>query len=77
MTNHHHDYTRVELVSCPECANVATIQWESRIAGVLHIKLHCINRHWFLMPADTITCFGTNRLYRHCHYIDDTSPGPR
>ncbi|WP_033287682.1 hypothetical protein [Amycolatopsis jejuensis] len=55
----------VHLVTCPECGNVATIEWESRIGGVLHAKVHCIDRHWFFMPADPITCFGSDRSYRN------------
>lgn len=64
MTKHHaehHHHNAFELVFCPECGNVATIEWQSWIAGILHVKLHCVNRHWFLMPADTITCFGSDR----------------
>lgn len=81
MTKHHaeqhHDHNGIELISCPECGNVATIEWESRIAGVLHVKLHCINRHWFLMPADTITRFGSDRPYRRPRHTDDTATDPR
>jgi hypothetical protein len=73
---HHHDHRTFELVSCPECGNVATIEWESRIAGALYVKLHCINRHWFLMPADTIACFGSDRPHRGSLHNDDTATGP-
>jgi hypothetical protein len=81
MTKHHagrhDDHNDFELVACPECGNVGTIEWEFWIDGVLHVKLHCINRHWFFMPADTITCFGSDRRYRRLRHIDDTSTGPR
>ena len=37
----------VPLVTCPECGNVASIEWQSWISDVLHLKLRCVNRHWF------------------------------
>ncbi|OXM43844.1 hypothetical protein [Amycolatopsis alba] len=65
MTAHdgHGKHSEIALVACPECGNVATIEWESRLAGLLHVKVRCIERHWFLMPTDSITCFGTDRPY--------------
>jgi hypothetical protein len=57
------DRAPVELVTCPECGNVASIEWEARNGGLLHAKLRCIDRHWFLMPAEGITCYGTDSPY--------------
>lgn len=59
-----HERTAIELVSCPECGNVATIEWASRLSGVPHVKVRCLERHWFLMPAERITCYGSERPYR-------------
>jgi hypothetical protein len=51
------------LVTCPECSNVASIEWETWIGGVLHLKLRCVNRHWFFMPAERITSYGSAAPY--------------
>jgi hypothetical protein len=53
----------MSLMTCPECSNVASIEWETWIGDVLHLKLWCVNRHWFLMPAERITCYGTDAPY--------------
>lgn len=48
----------LEIVTCPECSTVATLQWGDRLEStdgpVDHVRITCINRHWFLMPADTL-----------------------
>jgi hypothetical protein len=63
-----------EWVACPECGGVATIEWESEMARVLHVKLRCINRHWFLMPAERITRFGSDAPYRDARYATGMVP---
>jgi hypothetical protein len=55
---------RITLLTCPECGNVASIEWECWICNVPHVKLRCVNRHWFLMSAERITYYGTEVLYR-------------
>lgn len=47
----------MELVSCPDCSMIAAVQGDgcldSTDGPVDHVRVTCINRHWFLMPADT------------------------
>ena len=45
----------LELVRCPECGQVASIEWRRTVGGVALWKIRCIARHWFLMPADGVT----------------------
>lgn len=48
----------VDIVACPECAMTASLQWdgqlESTAGPVDHVRITCVNRHWFLMPADML-----------------------
>lgn len=73
----HDERAAIELVACPECGNVATIEWESGIAGVLYVKVHCIDRHWFLMLAERITCYGSDSPYRGARHVNGIGSGPR
>ena len=45
------------FVSCPDCSMIAGVQWggclDSTEAPVVQVRITCVNRHWFLMPADT------------------------
>lgn len=45
----------MELTACPECAEVAEIQWrdvlESTDGPVEHARILCVRRHWFLLPT--------------------------
>jgi hypothetical protein len=43
------------FVHCPECGAVASIEWEATFARVQHLKVRCIHRHWFLLPADLVS----------------------
>jgi hypothetical protein len=49
---------RPTLVSCPECGQIAAVEWRRRLAGTSgrfdHVKLSCVARHWFLMPAESL-----------------------
>jgi hypothetical protein len=47
----------LELVHCPECGQVASIEWRRKVGGVALLKVRCIARHWFLMPGDGVTRF--------------------
>jgi hypothetical protein len=55
----------LDLVACPECAMTAAVQGSDRLEGtdgpVAHVRVTCVNRHWFLMPVDTLT----ERLRNH------------
>jgi hypothetical protein len=48
----------LDLVACPECAMTAAVQGSDRLEStdgpVDHVRVTCVNRHWFLMPADTL-----------------------
>jgi hypothetical protein len=48
----------VELVVCPECGAPAEIQSRSELdstSGPLaHVKIWCVNGHWFLLPEDSL-----------------------
>jgi hypothetical protein len=45
---------QLEMVHCPECGQVASIEWERAAGGVPLWKIRCIARHWFLMPAEDV-----------------------
>jgi hypothetical protein len=46
----------LQLTRCPECEAPAEIEHRSVLestAGPLeHVKIRCINRHWFHLPVD-------------------------
>jgi hypothetical protein len=48
----------MDLTICPECAELAEIQWrdvmESTAGPVEHAKILCVNRHWFLLPITAL-----------------------
>jgi hypothetical protein len=45
-----------DIVACPGCSTTAAMQWGDRLEStdgpVDHVRITCVNRHWFLMPAD-------------------------
>jgi hypothetical protein len=49
----------LEFVSCPDCSMIASVQWagclESTEGPVGHVRVTCVDRHWFLMPVDMFT----------------------
>lgn len=49
----------LELVACPECGHPAEVEWrddlESTHGTVEHLKIRCLNRHWFLLPSDMLS----------------------
>ena len=49
----------LEFVICPDCSMIATARWggclESTDGPVEHVRITCVHRHWFLMPADMFT----------------------
>jgi hypothetical protein len=48
----------LEFVACPECSMTAAVQhWgrvESTDGPIGHVKVTCVNQHWFLMSADRL-----------------------
>ena len=49
----------MDLTICPECGELAEIQWravmESTDGPIEHAKILCVNRHWFLLPAAALS----------------------
>jgi hypothetical protein len=47
-----------DAVACPECESLAVVEWRSNVSStggpVEHLKVRCLNRHWFLMPAEVL-----------------------
>jgi|1186.fasta_scaffold903798_2 hypothetical protein len=66
------DDVTVEQVSCPECAGVASVEWGTRMSGILHLKVRCVDRHWFFLPADQVIAFGS----RHDPFQSPTLSAP-
>jgi hypothetical protein len=53
----------VELVTCPQCGQVASIEWSRTGSDVIYLKIRCIARHWFLMAADDVSYYGSDTPY--------------
>lgn len=51
--------TSVDLVSCPECQEVAEVEWRdvatSTDGPVELVKVRCLQGHWFLMPGERLS----------------------
>jgi hypothetical protein len=49
---------RLDFVVCPKCATTAAVQRrrpvQSTDGPVEHVHITCVNRHWFMMPADML-----------------------
>jgi hypothetical protein len=45
----------IDLTSCPSCGAPAEVQWRTVAGGtggpVEHVKVSCVRRHWYLLPA--------------------------
>lgn len=43
-----------QRVSCPDCRRPARVEWRDDVNStsgpVVHVKVRCLDRHWFLMP---------------------------
>jgi hypothetical protein len=48
----------LRIVTCPECFMIADLQRGNRLEStdgpVDHVRITCVNRHWFMMPADML-----------------------
>jgi hypothetical protein len=46
------------ITGCPECAAPAEVEWITELSTddgcVEHLKIQCINRHWFLLASDRV-----------------------
>jgi hypothetical protein len=49
----------IDMTICPECGEPAEVQdrsvLESTSGPVEHVKVMCVRRHWFLLPAEMLT----------------------
>jgi hypothetical protein len=47
------------VIYCPECGMPAWVEWRdvlgSTAGAVVHLKVRCFARHWFLMTEDRLT----------------------
>lgn len=54
----------IDTTSCPECGEVAEVQDRDVLGStegpVEHIKILCVNRHWFLLPAPPPASIGAD-----------------
>ena len=48
------DDTTPALVHCPRCGGVASIDWCNTIGAMTYAKVHCLTRHWFLLPVEVV-----------------------
>jgi hypothetical protein len=48
----------LDLRACPQCSMTAAVQRSDRVEStdgpIDHVRITCVNRHWFLMPADRL-----------------------
>jgi hypothetical protein len=53
------DVPELPVVYCPECGMPAWVEWRdtagSTAGAVVHVKVRCFARHWFLMTEDRLT----------------------
>lgn len=46
-----HGQGGLDLVGCPQCEAPAQVTERFVLGGLEHVRVHCVRRHWFLMPA--------------------------
>jgi hypothetical protein len=48
----------LRLVACPDCGSTAEVEWQSTLNStqgpVALMKIRCLDRHWFMMPRDSL-----------------------
>jgi uncharacterized protein (UPF0212 family) len=52
------ELSSLRLVACPDCGSTAEVEWQaaqySTQGLVVLMKIRCLDRHWFLMPSDSL-----------------------
>ena len=47
-----------EIVACPDCGRPAFVEWRTHIestnGAVEHLKILCLDRHWFFLPVSSV-----------------------
>jgi hypothetical protein len=47
------------VIYCPGCGMPAWVEWRDAVSStsgaVVHVKVRCFARHWFLLPEDRLT----------------------
>jgi hypothetical protein len=61
------------LIVCPECGEVASIEWFSTIDQRLYLKTRCVRRRPFLLPGDQVSCYRVEGIQR----LEDERRGRR
>ena len=63
MTDDRNTHFELDLVVCPECSAPAEVvdrfALPSTDGPVEHVKVACLARHWFLLPATSLPQMGT------------------
>jgi hypothetical protein len=48
----------VDTLLCPQCQAPAAAEWSAQLdcsgTTITHVKVRCLDRHWFLLPADRL-----------------------
>jgi hypothetical protein len=48
----------MDIVNCPTCGAPAEVERSSTLPStsgpLAHVKVLCVNRHWYLMPWDSL-----------------------
>jgi hypothetical protein len=54
----HHRGAVVDTLLCPQCGGPAAAEWSAQLdcsgSTITHVKVRCLDRHWFLLPADRL-----------------------
>jgi hypothetical protein len=46
-----HDSGELDLLGCPSCGAAAQVTERFLLGGLEHVRVRCVRRHWYLMPA--------------------------
>jgi hypothetical protein len=59
----------MDITTCPECGAGAEIVdravLESTHGPMEHVRIHCVRRHWFFMPVDSLPAARVVAARRH------------